>query len=341
MGGEAIRVAVVGCGAMASILHVPVLSGRADCSVVALVDPDLPRARRLADRHGVPTALPDHRRLPEVGVDAAVVTTPNHLHAPVATDLLEAGVDVLVEKPMAVTSEGCDAMLAAAGASGAVLAVNLSLRHSSPLRAAARLLEAGVIGALTGFTVEHGFEYAWPVTSTSLLHRAEAGGGVLIDLGPHVLDLVLWVLGDALPVAYRDDAAGGVEAECEVDLVLTSGVTGRIELSRTRNLRQSLLVEGERGALEVALFADHVEVHVGDGVVSGTAALLEDGGPAAARPAELVAAVHDDFFRAVRRRSVPVVPGAEGRRSVALVEECYSHREPLVLPWVAPAAADR
>ena len=67
----------------------------------------------------------------------------------------------------------------------------------------------------------------------------------------HALDLVLWWLGDHEGVDYYDDAVGGVEANCELHLKMKSGVSGLIEVSRTRGLRNTCVISGEHGALEV------------------------------------------------------------------------------------------
>ena len=108
-----LRLAVVGCGAVAAIHHLPALSLCRSAEAVVLVDADPGRARDLAARFGVPETSTDVRSLPG-RVDAAIVALPNSLHAPVSIDLLRQGVHVLVEKPMALNVRECDAMIAAA-----------------------------------------------------------------------------------------------------------------------------------------------------------------------------------------------------------------------------------
>ena len=104
-----LRVGVVGCGAVAERYHLPALLASDDVEVVAMVDPVLERAQALAGRAGVPEAYADHGDLAG-RVDLAVVAVPNAFHVTVATDLMRAGVDVLVEKPMARTVAECDEM---------------------------------------------------------------------------------------------------------------------------------------------------------------------------------------------------------------------------------------
>ncbi len=99
--------------------------------------------------------------------------------------------------------------------------------------------------------IQEGMIYDWPVAS-DFMFRRDMGGGVLADTGAHVLDLLMYWLGDHASVEYKDDAAGGVEADCELRLTMASGAKGVVRLSRTRNLRNTWILEGERGTLEVS-----------------------------------------------------------------------------------------
>jgi predicted dehydrogenase len=160
-----VRLAVVGCGAAAGLLHLPALSRRRDCEVVAVIDPDRGRAQRLARRFGVPRVLTDHREVADTGATAAVLAAPNDLHAALTIDLVEMGLDVLVEKPVALTVADADAMAAAAARAGAVVGVGMLLRFAAANRTAKSLIDQGVLGAVQSFTIDAGVEYAWPVST--------------------------------------------------------------------------------------------------------------------------------------------------------------------------------
>jgi hypothetical protein len=92
---------------------------------VAAVDQNQERAQRLTRSFGEPTVLTDFRNLLALNIDLAIVALPNHLHAPVSTELLRAGFHVLVEKPMALSVAQCDEMLAAAEEGHALLAAGM------------------------------------------------------------------------------------------------------------------------------------------------------------------------------------------------------------------------
>ncbi len=339
-----LRVAVVGCGAVAQIHHLPAILASGEVEPAVLVDADAKRARALAERFGLGKSvevMTDYRALPGK-VDAAVVALPNHLHAPVSVELLRQGVSVLVEKPMAINVRECDEMIAAAAAGRATLAVGLDFRFFDSSLLVRNLLRDGLLGAIRGFDLRQGVIPRWPFATDFVLRKEMAGGGVLADFGVHVLDLLLWWLGDWTAVDYRDDAVGGVESDCELELTLGSGelaIPGKVEISRTRNLRNTCIFEGERATLEAGIWDSDptIRLSIADREISlaGHARRTDadTGGGAGLNFGDVFVRQIDDFAAAVRGRREPFVSGAEGRRSLALIEACYARRRPLVLPW--------
>src|SRR6476660_3885609 len=112
---EATRIGVVGAGAIAQLAHLPVLSKMRGVEVVALCDNDRHKARALADRFGVRDVVNDIEDMLELDdLAAVVVATPNHLHEPHVLSALAAKVDVLCERPLALSARGVERILAAA-----------------------------------------------------------------------------------------------------------------------------------------------------------------------------------------------------------------------------------
>jgi len=231
---EPLRIAVVGCGAVAQLNHLPALAASRHAKAAVLVDRDLSRAQAQARRWGVPRAVADVAEMGEV--DAAIVALPNHLHAPVTIDLLRRRIPVLVEKPMAPTVADCDAMIAAAAETGVPLAVGLEFRFFDSTATVRELLASELVGPLTGLDLRQGVIPRWPFATDFMLRKETAGGGVLADFGVHVLDLLLCWLGDWRDVECADDARGGLESDAELALTFASGLAGTVEVSRTRNL---------------------------------------------------------------------------------------------------------
>jgi predicted dehydrogenase len=239
---------------------------------------------------------------------------------------------------MAISTTECDAMIQASERSGARLGVGLLRRFAPTLRYTKDVLESGMLGPIRSVDVREGMVFRWPVKSAAMF--SPQCGGVLADIGTHVLDLLLWWFGDITGVDYWDDAAGGVEADAVLTLEMAGGITGRVELSRTRDLRNSCIICGERGTLEVGTKTDSTVTLTpaqGHASLSGRAVTPNQAPPG--NLADLFAWQMADFVRAVETRSAPAVPGSEARRSVAVLETCYQRRQPLVFPF-EPLALD-
>lgn len=330
---QKVRLAVLGCGAVAQINHLPAISASERAEAAVVVDADAERARTMARRFGVPAFATDYREVLD-GIDGAVVALPNSLHAPVAIDLLRRGIPVLVEKPMALTVRECDEMIAAAGEGGAALAVGLDFRFFGATRWVKDFLAEGLLGELRGFDLRQGVIPRWPFATGFLLRKETAGGGVLADFGVHVLDLLLVWLGEWEAIDYRDDAQGGLESDCELLLRMRSGVAGTVEVSRTRNLRNTCVFAAERGSLEVGIWDPDPPITLRLG--GRETSLVGRAGGSRLTFQDVFVRQIDDFATAIRERREPFIPGREGRRSLELIEACYAARQPLELPWANP-----
>ncbi len=334
---EPLRIAIIGCGAVSQRCHMPAVQSHPDSRLVWLVDPDRQRLQQLTrEADDVETATDYHQVLGNA--DAAIVATPHSLHEPISVDLLRHGVHVLVEKPMATSASQCDAMIEAAHEGHAVLAVGLMRRFLHSAQFAKWALDNEVLGPIESFDFREGNVYNWPVQSDFFFRADSAGGGVLADTGAHTLDQLLWWLGEAESYEYYDDSYGGVEADCELRLCMTSRARGVVELSRTRNLRNTAIIRGRHAELEVSLRTNEAVLRSRDDGpgLAGMGIRHRDQAPAPQDFTELFLPQFHDWIEAIRTGRPPSVPGSEGCRSVALIERCYARRQPLELPWVQP-----
>jgi predicted dehydrogenase len=161
-------------------------------NVVALCDIDRAKARALADRFEVADVYTDLEDLFSGSApDAIIISTPSLLHQPYVLEALASGVDVLCERPLALTSRGIQTILDAATVTGRKVVIANNHRFRSDVQALDRFLRGGELGTLTGFRAGayklHGTVTGWR------LNRAESGGGALFDLGLSLLDLALWL----------------------------------------------------------------------------------------------------------------------------------------------------
>ena len=157
-----------------------------------------PSARAFAERHGIPEVTTDWRSLADRDdVDAAVVATPNALHAEQSIAFLDAGKHVLVEKPMAVSLAECDAMIDAAARSGASLMVAHNWRFRDEVIAMRDRIASGALGEVVK-TRGYGVHANWGPEGW-FVEPTLAGGGALVDMGVHAIDTARFVLGDPVP----------------------------------------------------------------------------------------------------------------------------------------------
>lgn len=350
-----VRVALIGCGAAARELQMPVLAGHEQVEVTALVDRDRARAEALAEAYHVSRVLTDTKELDPSFVDAGIICTPPFHHAPCAMELARRGLHALVEKPMAIRFEDAVEMVRVAEEAGVVLAVSVFRRLFPSTRMLRALVDSQLLGRPLSFDVEEGEVYSWPTATLGNMRRDLAGGGVLIDFGSHALDRLKFLFpGAAAVLEYRDNAIGdGVESDCMLKLRLTTAdgaaLDGSLELSRTRNLRNSFRVHCERGTLELPS-NDRFNVQVRpagrpivDPLSSAPQAPQIDAawsGNQESHWYEAFRAQIDDWIEAISARRPAVLSGASVLPSFKLISDAYSRRDALDEAW-APYAAPR
>ncbi|MDR7543847.1 MAG: Gfo/Idh/MocA family oxidoreductase [Armatimonadota bacterium] len=329
---RALRLAIVGCGAIVEYGYLVAARAVAGLDVTALVDIDMARAERLARQFAVPTVLTDLRRLPQ-DVGGVLIAVPHHLHAPMAVECLQRGLAVLVEKPLALTAAGAQEVVETARRQGVVLQAAQTYRFCRGAQAVKRVLEDGWLGSLQSVHVEGNFADTLPLASGFCWNREHAGGGILMDVGTLVLDLLAWWLGKLDVVEYYDDSLGGVEAECDLRLVARrpeGSVPVRVRMSRLRPLHDWVVLRGRQFSLRYGLQAKQgeVQLQVGD---DGEYAFALDGG----RQSTLdLFAEQLRSFKAAAAAGEPVSDAEAAVRVLELIETCYGRRRSLGYPWL-------
>ena len=311
-------------------MHVGAME-RAGLAPVALIDPD-PARRALLGRPwpGITLASTPDEVMDRF--DAVIVAVPDVLHRPLVIELLEAGKDVLVEKPMAGTRADADAMVATAETSGRMLAVAQVRRHLAVKPWAFEVIRSGALGPISQVVASDGGRDDWIATGPGYVDQAL--GGVIASSGVYTIDLLAWWFGPLEVRSCTDDARGWQEADATIELA-AGDVPIHFELSRIRSKRNTVRVEGERGVLEVAL--DHFQprqlVAVPDGLdVAPFAEVVDDLGVQFDRQLRA-------FRDALDGRWPPTLAtAADGALIAAVVEDCYACRT-LDEPWWMRSAA--
>lgn len=355
-----VRVGLVGCGKVGSI-HAAALQSLAQAEFVAACDTSPERAEAFAAKFGVRPFADAAAMLREGGIEAVVIGTPHPLHAEPAIRAAEAGVHVLVEKPMAATLADCDAMLAAAKKSGVALGVISQRRFLPPVQRMKAAIDAEKIGkpALGVF-----LQYSW---REEAYYRSDPwrgrwdteGGGVLVNQSPHQLDILLWLMGPAAevsgywanvnhPSVEVDDTAvssirfrnGGL-GSIATSVSQRPGIYTKVHIHGSNGA--SVGVETDRGATFIAGYSTIAEPSLNDlwTIPSEEHRLAEFQAEDRAQFAMVDATVHyhalqiRDFLEAIREGRPPLVTGVDGRAVVELFTAIYrsnSERRAIALP---------
>lgn len=201
MSERKLRVAVVGCGMIANSAHIPAWLSQPGAEIVGVVDRDLDRAKTLANKHAIPGVFDDvGNMLKELSPDVVSVCTPAGSHKEHAEAALRAGAHVLCEKPLTITSRDAADLFKAAQESDRHLLVGQSMRFYNQVAAAKAFAAGGQLGDIYCADVARMRRRGIP-THGSFHIKELSGGGVLVDLGVHMLDTVLWVMGNPKVVA--------------------------------------------------------------------------------------------------------------------------------------------
>jgi predicted dehydrogenase len=347
MSSSKLRVGIIGIGGYALLSHVPNLmkTGKVEIAAICRRNPDaLVQAQEYL---GVPEAYADWRKmLDEVALDAVLVVTPHHLHCQQTLTALDHGLHVLVQKPMALTSDEAWTMVNAAEKAERVLMVVYGWRGHPLWRAVKRTLAAGAIGRVRQLNVAMSCYRRWlwekeagpaeiPESfrkmGVGLYERqgvpqsliidwgqeghwrrdpAKHGGGAFINMGIHWVDAALWLAGapPAEVSAFQESAGLPVECYINVQSRLTNGVL----LSLT--------------SADMPVNSDRWAIYGDEGIltVNGSDALiLRPGKREVIEPDELPVSPDEAFVATVTEDAPNVSPACEGANDVAFIEAAY------------------
>ena len=199
-----LKIGLIGCGGIANSKHMPALSKLSDkCELVAFCDIIPERAEKAAAEYGVPGAkvyTDYHQLLEDKSIDVVHVLTPNVAHCPITVDAFAAGKHVMCEKPMAHTSADAQKMIDAWKKSGKQFTIGYQNRFRPEIQMLHKTCEAGELGEIY-FGKAHAIRRRAVPTWGVFPNKALQGGGPLIDIGTHALDLTLWMMDNYEPVS--------------------------------------------------------------------------------------------------------------------------------------------
>ena len=306
-----------------------------DCQIVALCDINPAKAEEKRDEYGLTaqvfSAYED--MLETMDLDCVSIATPPATHAPITIGCLNAGVNVLVEKPMAPSLEECDAMLAAEKASGKLLSVIAQNRFRDDMVILKDAIDSGLIGHITHMQVNSSWWRGLPYYDLSWRGTwASEGGGCTLNHAIHHIDLAVWMAGRPTSVTAQLANAAHDNSEVE-DLSVAIFQLDRGLLTVTSSVvdhgeEQSIIVHGER-----ARVSQPWKVVTSVSQPNGFPA--PGGDPELAARLERIAACHQplaheghagqigDMLAAIRDGRPPAITGEDGRTAVEMVTAIY------------------
>lgn len=327
---DPVQVGVVGCGAIAQVVHLPILSQIEGVRIGAICDPDQVKAEMLAERLGVPGVHESiDALLEDDAIEAIVVCTPNHLHAEHGERAMRAGKHVLCERPLGINRDEAVRLLDVARKTGRRLMVAHNHRYRPDVMALQEFIGRGEVGDI------YHTQAVWrrrrarrPRPRDWRRDPARSGGGVLVDLGIQMIDLGLWLQGYPRPervcAHFRRLSKDDVDDVAVVLLRFEDGSTFGIDVTwrlAAIDDRHGLDVIGAQGSVSLTPFRVTTE---------------QDGRVVDVTP-QLMPAVENVFTASYRRELDHFIGVVRGEREwtppeeqevlMRIVDACYQSAE--------------
>lgn len=331
------KVSVCGCGAVTSLYYGPaleILRREGVAQLHAAFDPSPHSCEAIASRHPGAIALTGEAgfaRLLDEKADLMIIASPPGFHAGQAIAALERGFTVMVEKPIAAAVADAKGMLDAAERTGGSLFVNMVRRQFPAAIIIRDLIRLGLLGEIVGFEVFEGGPFRWPVSSPEYFGTGPASGlGVVADTGVHVLDLLIWWLGDLDLLDAQTDAMGGLD--CNALLTLASPTArGTVRLSRDWQRPNRYDVRGTISSVQWD--PDNL-----DGVTIGFGGnhyrLGDQSGTPMTYPLAFARQIRQALAGDVSHGNLSLASASI--RPLALIEEVGALRRMMSMPWLGP-----
>ncbi|RME96826.1 MAG: gfo/Idh/MocA family oxidoreductase [Chloroflexi bacterium] len=333
---DSINFAILGPGSVADFHRQAIeANAGAGARLAAVAHYNPARFEALSARFGVPCRT-QADVLADPAIDVVVICTPSGQHAGQAIAAAQAGKHVLVDKPMATSLADADAMIAACEQAGVKLGVSFQRRNEPQFIRARQAIEAGDFGelALGAVTIPYFRPQSYYDSGGWRGTWAGDGGGVLMNQGIHLVDILLWLMGN--PVEIRAHAGTlhrriDVEDTLSASLRFANGALATICATTTAapGFPHRVEIFGTRGGFQVEgsvvtrwLVAEPAAARIAPPPTGGEANAGAGSDPKGEGPA-LFMPVYREFIRAVREDASPQVDGREGRRSLATVLDIY------------------
>ncbi len=234
------KVAVIGCGNIANAAHIPSYIGNPETEIKYFCDIIPEKAQAAVEKYGCGIAITDYREvLKDEEITAISICTPNNVHSEIAIAALEAGKNVLCEKPAARTIEEARLMRETQHKTGKVLNIGVVNRFNDNVNRIKNLIKKGTLGDIFHVYVSFRSPRSIPGLGGAFTTKAIAGGGALIDWGVHFLDIVMYCCDDPKTVSVSSEMFSKLGCDME-NYVYTDMWSGPPKYDGTYDVEDSI-----------------------------------------------------------------------------------------------------
>lgn len=189
------KIAVIGLGGIAQLVHLPVLSKLGNVEISAVAEINKNRLKTIGEKFGITKQYSDYKEiLANENVDAIIIATPTNTHSEIAVECLKAKKHILIEKPIAINLAEAKEINEAARKNKKQVMIGMNLRYRPDAMLMKSLISSGELGEI--FYIRCGWLRKQSSDQKWFLNKNQSGGGVIIDLGILILDLALWIMND-------------------------------------------------------------------------------------------------------------------------------------------------
>jgi len=324
------EIGIIGCGAITESFYTPALnklSGAID--EIILVDPNEVRREQIMNKLAISTRGYNSYVDIESDVDGVIISSPPQFHFEQLKYFIDNKINVLCEKPLVETRKECESIEQLIKENNTNILVNNTRRLFPSSKLVKQLIEQGEIGDIEKIIYYEGGEFTWP-SSTGFYFNNQSGRGVLMDRGPHIIDLLLWwAKSNSNKVeSFHDDSHGGPESLCEMK-ILFEKATAYIKINWLNKLSNQYCVEGTKGKIYGDIYnwqcISLYKYGVGDKTIN-----IKTNVDSFNIFAEILL---DNFISVIRNTAKPLVAGLEVIESIKLIDDAYKKRKTFNMPW--------
>ena len=333
-----LKVGVIGCGPVAQKGHLPGLMRSKSAKIEAIADIDEKALQKTAKKFSVPKTFTNYQEMLDTDLDLAHVCVPNHLHGKVTIDVLRKGINVLVEKPLAPTIREAEQMIEIADQEHVKLCEAKQWRYIPAIQKAHSLLTEGKLGRLIRATAQwhSDIPLAWSHANW-YYDTSKSGGGIVSDIGIHMIDLLLLFGGPVKRVtAAGGDFLGtmGFDTSVQALLEYENGGTGILDVSWVGPYANTFEIMATAGLANVDMLYQSL-VHASYSrnplrdlfhsvrTIGRTSVRVLNGDFDNPLP-KLYAALIDDFADAIQRDKEPPIPGRAALEALRVKDAMYA-----------------